>query len=155
MNKEMVGCPSEEQLLRALSNDELLQWSPHVEGCSACQAFIAVVEAIRHESTAAKLGVEPPSVQWILFYSELRRRREAAVRVMLPLRWVSNCGLAAGLIIACAVLYSAPTPIFGDSGWLMSNTRVASQPVGLLVAIATIPVMLLVTGVLRTIWAEE
>ena len=155
MSSVIEGCPTEEQLLRALSNDDLIQWSEHLAVCSKCDAFISVVQAIRQEADASKQMAELPPARWMLLHSEIRRRREAADQVTLPLKWMAGGGFAAGLIIVAAALYEAnPTVFFGVPS-LTSTAPHASQPFGVLVAIATMPVALLVMCVLRVIWAED
>jgi hypothetical protein len=155
MSSLIEGCPTEEQLLRALWNDDLIQWSEHVAVCSKCEAFISVVQAIRQEGVESRLVAELPSARWMLLYSEIRRRREAADQVTLPLRWMTGGGFAAGLIAVAAASYAAnPTVFFGVPSPTGSAGR-ASQPLGVLIAVATVPVMLLVLCVLRVIWAED
>ena len=155
MSSVIEGCPTEEQLLRALSNDDLIQFSEHLAVCSKCDAFISVVQAIRREAVASRQTAELPSARWMLLHSEIRRRREAAGQVTLPLRWMAGGGFAAGLIIVAAALYAAnPTVLFGVPS-LTGAAPHASQPFGVLIAIATIPVVLVVMCVLRVIWDED
>jgi hypothetical protein len=155
MSSLIEGCPTEEQLLRALSNDDLIQWSEHLAVCSTCDAFISVVEAIRQEAVASRQVAEVPSARWMLLHSEIRRRREAADQVTLPLRWMTGAGFAAGLIAVAAALYVANPNVFFGVPSPTGSARHASQPLGVLIAVATIPVMLLVMCVLRVIWAED
>ena len=155
MSSVIEGCPTEEQLLRALSNDHLIQWSEHLAVCSKCDAFISVVQAIRQEAVASRQMAELPSARWILLHTEIRRRREAADQVTLPLRWMAGGGFSACLIIVAVALYAAnPTVFFGVPS-LTGTAPHASQPFGVLIAIATMPVVLLVMCVLRVIWAED
>jgi hypothetical protein len=155
MSSLMEGCPTEEQLLRALSNDDLIQWSEHLAVCSKCDAFISVVRAIRQEAVASRQVAEVPSARWMLLHSEIRRRREAADQVTLPLRWMAGGGFAAGLIVVAAVLYATDPTVFFGVPSLTGTAPQASQPCGVLIAIATIPMMVLVMCVLRVIWAED
>jgi len=155
MSSLIEECPTEEQLLRALSNDDLIQWSEHVAICSKCDAFISVVQAIRQEAVVSRQVAELPSARWMLLHSEIRRRREAADQVTLPLRWMAGGGFAAGLIVVAAALYAADPTIFLGVPSLTDPTAHTSQPFGVLIAIATTPVMLLVMCVLRVIWAED
>lgn len=155
MNSLIEGCPTEEQLLRALSNDDLIQWSEHLAVCSKCDALVSVVQAIRQEAVLSRQPAELPSARWMLLHSDIRRRREAADQVTLPLRWMAGGGFAAGLIIFSAALYTANTTIFLGAPDLTRSAGSASQPFGVFIAVATIPVMLLVTCVLREIWAED
>lgn len=155
MSSLIEGCPTEEQLLRALWNDDLIQWSEHVAVCSKCEAFISVVQAIRQEAVESRLVAELPSARWMLLHSEIRRRREAADQVTLPLRWMTGGGFAAGLIAVAAALYAANPTVFFVVPSLTGSAGPASQPLGVLIAVAAIPVMLLVTCVLRIIWAED
>jgi hypothetical protein len=52
-------------------------------------------------------------------------------------------------------LYAADPAIFLGVPSLTDTAPHGSQPFGVLVAIAKIPVMLLVTCVLRVVWAED
>jgi hypothetical protein len=98
MNNEAARCPGEDELLRAIANDEeWSRWSRHVETCSTCRSLVVVAEAIRHETTAAERQAPVPSAQWILFHAEIRRRRDAAASVTRGLRRVDGFGFAAGL----------------------------------------------------------
>src|SRR6266480_5502676 len=90
MNDQGKGCPSEEQLLQAISTYELSKWTEHIGSCSECQALITVVEAIRCESHLAQDQARPPSTQWILFQADIRRSRAAAATVTLPLKMVGR-----------------------------------------------------------------
>jgi hypothetical protein len=155
MSSLIEGCPTEEQLLRALSNDDLMQWSEHVAVCPKCDAFISVIQAIRQEAITSRQVAELPSARWMLLHSEIRRRREAADQVILPLRWMAGGGFAAALVVVAAALYAADPKIFLGVPNLTDTATHASQPFGVLIAIATIPVMLLVMCVLRVIWAED
>ena len=155
MSSAIEGCPTEEQLLRALSNDDLIQWSGHLAVCSKCEAFISVVQAIRLEAVTSSQVAELPSARWMLLHSELRKRREAADRATLPLRRMTGGGFAAGLIVFAAAWYAADPTIFFGVPSLTGTAPHTSQPFGLLIAIATIPGMLLVMCVLRTLWAED
>jgi len=155
MSSLTEGCPTEEQLLRALSNDDLMQWSEHLAICPKCDAFILVIQSIRQEATMSRQVAELPSASWMLLHSEIRRRREAADQVMLPLRWMAGGGFAAGLIVIAAVWYAADPKIFLGVPGLVGTAPQAPQPLGVFIAIATLPVMLLVMCVLHVIWAED
>jgi hypothetical protein len=155
MSGLIEGCPTEEQLLRALSNDDLIQWSEHLAVCCKCDAFVSVVRAIRQEAVTSRQDAEPPSARWMLLHSEIRRRREAAEQVTLPLRRMAGGGFAVGLIVVAAGWYAADPTIFLGVPRLLGTAPQVSQPFGVLIAIATIPVMLLVMCVLRVIWAED
>jgi len=63
-------------------------------------------------------------------------------------------GFAAGLIVSLPACMQ-PTQQFLGSPSLTDPTATHLQPFGVLIAIATTPVMLLVMCVLRVIWAED
>src|SRR5260370_5886660 len=150
MNDQGKGCPSEEQLLEAISRDELPKWAEHIGSCSECQALMAVVDAIQYESHLAQGHARPPSAQWILFQAEIRRRRAAAAKVALPLEMVGRFALVAGLVVAMAVWYSVGS---GVTNWRESLSAGSNQPAPVLViAAASVPAFFVVALVLRIPW---
>ena len=143
-------CPHEAQVLRAIRSGELPLWSVHLESCSECRSLLAVVRALTEEAGQARLQAQPPYAQAILLRARIRSRQAAAARATLPLRWAARLGYVAACLLALAWLISiGPTEVFGvpPGG--------GSQPAGLLIAIAAVPAMLLVTAVLRILWAED
>lgn len=153
MNDQGKVCPSEEQLLQAISTDELPRWTEHIGGCSECQALMAVVDAIRYESHLAQGQARPPSAQWILFQAEIRRRRAAAARVTLPLRMVGRFAFLVGLVVAMAVWYSVGS---GVTNWRESLTTASNQPAPILfIAAASVPAFFVMALVLRILWTED
>jgi hypothetical protein len=153
MNDQGKGCPSEEQLLQAISTDELPKWTEHIGGCSECQVLIAVVEAIRCESHLAQGQARPPSARWILFQAEMRRLRAAAATVTLPLKMAGRFAFLAGLVVAMAVWYSVGS---GVPSWREAVSISSNQlaPV-LFIAAASVPAFFVMALVLRTLWAED
>jgi hypothetical protein len=155
MSDVAARCPSEEELLQAMSSEEWPQLSKHIEGCSACQSLLAITEAIRHDIGLAQREAQLPSAQWIIFQAEIRRHRDAAARVTLPLERVGRFAFVAGLVVILAALYSVGSAVFGNRGGLSPGSGATSQPAGLLIAVAAVPVMLLVTIVLQILWTED
>lgn len=153
MNDQGKGCPSEEQLLRAVPTDELSGWAEHIRGCSECQALMAVVDAIRHESQVAQGQARPPSPQWILFQAEIRRRRAAAAKVTLRLERILQFAFVAGLVIAMAAWCSVASAV---TSWRESLSTGPNQPAPVLfVVAASVPAIFVVALVLRIVWAED
>jgi predicted anti-sigma-YlaC factor YlaD len=153
MNDQGRGCPTEEQLLQAISTDELPKWTEHIGGCSECQALIAVVEVIRYESHLAQGQARPPSTQWILFQAEMRKRRAAAATVTLPLKMVKRLAFLAGLVVIMVVWYSVGS---GVTSWREGLSTGSNQPAPVLfLAAASVPAFFVMALVLRTLWAED
>jgi predicted anti-sigma-YlaC factor YlaD len=153
MNDQGKGCPSEEQLLLAISTDEWAKWTDHLGSCSACQALMSVADAIRHERPLAQGQARLPSVQWILFQAEIRRRREAATKIAVPLKIVVRFALLAGLVVAMAVWYSVGSGVISSRESLSIGLN---QPTpGLFIAAASVPAFFIVALVLRILWAED
>jgi len=147
MNDEITECPLADQSLGAAD------WSLHIESCAACQSLISVAGAIRAEAGEACRQADPPSAQWILLQAELRRRQEVANRAAWPLRWMARVGVLACMIASFAAVYSAAPEI---AGALRSSESVQSpQPLGLLIPTTMVPLILLMTCVLRTLWADD
>lgn len=153
MTDQRKRCPSEEQLLRAVPTDELSEWAEHIRVCSECQALMAVVDAIRHESQLAQDQARPPSPQWILFQAEIRKRRAAAAKVTLRLERAGRFAFVAGLIVAMAAWRSFGSAI---TSW-RENLSTGSNQVApvLLIAAASVPAIFVVALVLRILWAED
>lgn len=155
MSNEAVRCPGEDELLRAIANDEeWSRWSRHVETCSTCRSLVVVAEAIRRETAAAQQHAPVPSAQWILFQAEIRRRREAGARVTRGLRKVNGFGFAAGLAAILIALYSAGSDVVAGTRSISAGAT-AAQSLGLLVSLVAVPVMVVVTVILRLLWAED
>jgi predicted anti-sigma-YlaC factor YlaD len=153
MTGQRKGCPSEEQLLRTVRTDELSGWAEHIRVCSECQALMAVVAAIRHESQLAQGQARPPSPQWILFQAEIRRRRAAATKVTLRLETVGRLAFVAGLVVAMAAWRSLESAV---TSWRESLSTGSHQlaPV-VFIAAASVPAIFVVALVLRILWAED
>lgn len=153
MNDQGKGCPSEEQLLQAILTDQLPRWREHIEGCPECRALMTVVDAIRYDRHLAQGQARPPSVQWILFQAEIRRRRAAAARVNLPLRMVGRFAFLVGLVVAMAIWYSVGS---GLTSWRESITTASNQPAPVLfIAAASVPAFFVMALVLRILWTED
>ncbi len=147
MNSEITECPLADQPFGAAD------WSLHVESCPACQSLMSVASAIRAEAGEACREADPPSAQWILFQAELRLRHEAANRAAWPLRWMARVGVLAGMVGSLAAVYAA-TPEIASA--LRSSESIQSpQPLGLLIPTTMVPLILLMTCVLKTLWAED
>lgn len=155
MSDELAGCPSEEQLLLAISSEERNQWSQHVECCAACQSLVLVIGAIRHEGGRAQGQAQLPSAQWTLFQAEIRRRRDGAHRATLPLAMAGRFGFIAGLVAVLAAWYWTGSSAVGGTGSLSVGAGTGLQSPGLLIAVASVPVVLLVMLVLQILWAED
>jgi hypothetical protein len=155
MSNLNAGCPTEEELLKALSHGDLSQWSKHIASCSKCEDLVTVVHAIHDDAELARRNAEVPSARWMVLHAEIRKRRESAQKAIRPLRWMTLGGYTVALAVVIAALRGAlPTLFLGGPSVTMSN-RIVSEPLGSLIAVAAVPIMLLVTSVLRTLWAED
>jgi predicted anti-sigma-YlaC factor YlaD len=155
MSNLEAECPTEEELLGGLLNGDLSQWSEHIASCSKCEAFVTVVHAIHDDAELARRNAVVPSGRWMVLHTEIRKRREAAQRATLPLRWMTVGGYTVALAVVIAGLCGAiPTLFLGGPSVTIGN-EVVSEPLGSLIAVAAVPITLLVTTVLRILWVED
>ena len=128
-------------------------WLLHVESCPACQSLMSVASAIRAEAGEASRQADPPPHNGSCFRWSFDSGRKQPIVRRGRLRWMARVGVLAGMVASLAAVYAAAREI--SSALRSSESIQLLQPLGLLIPTTMAPLILLMTCVLKTLWAED